>query len=77
VTSVTVFDNQADRADAAATALFVAGVKDWYAVAKQMGVTGVMLVAADGTVYMTPNLKTRIYFDVDPKPKIVFSEPLL
>jgi len=76
VTSVTVFDNHADHADAAATAIFVAGVNDWYKVAKQMGVSGVMLVAADGTVYMTPNLQKRIYFDVDPKPSIKLSDPL-
>jgi len=76
VTSVTVFDHQAGKADAAATAIFVAGVKDWYQVAKQMGVSGVLLVAADGTVYMTPNLKQRVYFDIDPKPNIVFSDPL-
>jgi len=76
VTSVTVFDHQAGKADAAATAIFVAGVKDWYQVAKQMGVSGVLLVAADGTIYMTPNLKQRVYFDIDPKPSIVFSDPL-
>lgn len=76
VTSVTVFDSQADRADAAATAIFVAGVHDWYQVARQMGVAGVMLVAEDGTIYMTPNLKQRIYFDVDPKPSVIYSDPL-
>ncbi|WP_455209382.1 FAD:protein FMN transferase [Kaarinaea lacus] len=76
VTSVTVFDSQADRADAAATAIFVAGVDDWYDVAKAMGVTGVMLIASDGTIYMTPNLKDRIYFDIKPKPQVSYSEPL-
>jgi len=76
VTSVTVFDTQADRADAAATALFIAGVKDWFEVAKAMGVSGAMLVASDGTVYMTPNLKERVYFDIKPVPKIIYSEPL-
>ena len=76
VTSVTVFDNQAGRADAAATAIFVGGVDEWFEVARNMGVTGVMIVADDGTIYMTPNLRDRIYFDVDPKPTIVFSGPL-
>lgn len=76
VTSVTVFDSQAGRADAAATAIFVGGVDEWFEVARNMGVTGVMIVADDGTIYMTPNLKDRIYFDVDPKPTIVFSDPL-
>lgn len=76
VTSVTVFDTQAGRADAAATAIFVAGVDQWLEVARKMGVSGVMLIADDGTVHMTPNLKDRIYFDVDPKPTIILSEPL-
>jgi len=76
VTSVTVFDSQADRADAAATAIFVAGVDEWYEVAKAMGVGGVMLVAGDGSIYMTPNLKDRIYFDVKPAPDVIYSEPL-
>lgn len=76
VTSVTVFDTQAGRADAAATAIFVAGVEGWFEVARKMGVTGVMLIAENGTIYMTPNLKDRIYFDVDPKPTIVMSDSL-
>ena len=76
VTSVTVFDTQAGRADAAATAIFVAGVEGWYEVARKMGVTGVMLIAEDGTIYMTPNLKDRIYFDVDPRPTVILSDPL-
>lgn len=77
ITSVTVFDTQAGRADAAATALFVAGLDEWFEVARQLGISGAMIVAADGTVHMTPNLKDRIYFDVDPKPTIIFSEPLV
>jgi thiamine biosynthesis lipoprotein len=76
VKSVTVFDERADRADAAATALFVAGVGQWYEVARSMGVNGVMLVADDGTIYMTPNLKQRIHFDVSPLPEIVYSDAL-
>ncbi len=76
VTSVTVFDSQAGRADAAATAIFVAGVEGWLEVARKMGVAGVMLIAEDGTIYMTPNLKDRIYFDVDPRPTIIMSDPL-
>ena len=76
ITSVTVFDERADRADAAATAVLVAGLDDWYDVAKAMHVNGIMLVAEDGTIYMTRNLKDRIYFDVEPAPKVVFSENL-
>jgi thiamine biosynthesis lipoprotein len=76
VTSVTVFDSQADRADAAATAIFVAGVEGWYEVARAMGVNGVLLVAADGAIHMTPNLKNRVYFDIKPGPLVNYSEPL-
>ncbi|MGD8593567.1 MAG: FAD:protein FMN transferase, partial [Gammaproteobacteria bacterium] len=61
---------------AAATAIFVAGPEEWYEVAKSMGVKAVMLVDTRGTIYMTPNLKDRIYFDVKPLPKIIYSEPL-
>jgi len=74
--SVTVFDDDAGRADAAATALFVAGPKEWFTIAKKMGVKGVMLVAADGVIHMTPNLKERVYFQQNPKPTIKYSQPL-
>lgn len=76
VSSVTVFAREADLADATATALTVAGPKDWLPVARAMGVTGVMLVDTEGTVHMTPGLKERIHFEVEPLPPIVISEPL-
>jgi len=65
LSSVTVFARQADLADAAATALFVAGPdeKDWLPVARAMGVTGVMLVDDDGRVQLTPGIRERIYFE--------------
>ena len=56
--------------------LAMGGKNEWFEVAKQMGVKGVMLMAADGTIHMTPNLEHRIYFDVEPKPSIIFSKPL-
>jgi len=76
VASVTIFDTKADRADAAATALFIAGVDDWHQVAQSMGVTGVMLVASDGAIHMTPNLKNRVYFENQPPNQIIWSKPL-
>jgi thiamine biosynthesis lipoprotein len=74
--SVTVFADQADLADAAATALFVAGPKDWLPVARRMGVKGVLLVDTEGKIYMTPSLKDRIRFEQDPPPPVIMSEPL-
>jgi thiamine biosynthesis lipoprotein len=75
VTSVTVFARQGDLADAAATAILVAGGKDWLPVARAMGVSGVMVVEEEGTVQMTPNLRARIRFETAP-PKLVLSAPL-
>jgi thiamine biosynthesis lipoprotein len=76
VASVTVFAQQADLADAAATALSVAGPRDWLPVARAMGVTGVMLVDEQGTVYMTPGIQERIRFEVEPLPPVVITAPL-
>jgi thiamine biosynthesis lipoprotein len=74
--SVTVVDNDAGRADAAATALFIAGPKDWYRIAKKMGIEGALLIDQAGVVHMTPNLRERVYFNVEPKPTIIYSDPL-
>ncbi len=65
LSSVTVFARRADLADAAATALFVAGPdeKDWLPVARAMGITGVMLVDDEGQVQLTPGIRKRIYFE--------------
>jgi len=78
LSSVTVFAPRADMADAAATAITVAGPKpaDWLPVARALGVSGVMLVDTEGRVQMTPSLRERIYFDIEPKPDVRFSEPL-
>ncbi len=74
--SATVIDAEATFADAAATALMVAGIKDWYAVAKAMGVKSAMLVDAAGRVYMDPATAKRIHFEIDPPPQVVLSESL-
>jgi len=65
LSSVTVFTQQADLADAAATALFVAGPdeKDWLPVARAMGVAGVMLVDESGQIQLTPGIRERLYFE--------------
>jgi len=74
--SATVIDAETTFADAAATALMVAGVKDWHAVAKAMGIKSAMLVDDAGRVYMDPATANRIHFEVDPPPPVVLSEPL-
>ena len=58
--SVTVIHDDAGIADAAATALFVAGPDHWHRIAKNMGIKFVMLVAANGDIHMNPAMARRI-----------------
>ena len=76
VASVTVIDNVGARADAAATALSVAGPKDWYRIARQMGLKFVMLVDEQGRVYMNPTMAERVQFETAIPQPAVISEPL-
>jgi thiamine biosynthesis lipoprotein len=61
--SVTVVCSNGAVADAAATALFVAGPDKWPAIAESMGVDQVMLIASDGRVQMTASMEKRIHFE--------------
>lgn len=76
ITSVTVIHPDGGVADAAATALVVAGVKDWYRIAKKMQIQYVMLVDDKGTVYMNPAMQSRIEFSGETPAKLVVSQPL-
>jgi len=73
--SATVIHTDAATADAAATALIVAGPQKWRAVARSMGLQYVMLVDSKGTVYMTPAMAKRIKFQIDPPPKVIVAQP--
>ncbi len=73
IISATVVHTNGALADAAATALTVAGPKDWPAIARKMGVTQVMLVDKSGTVYMTKAMQRRIHFTRKPV-KIIIRE---
>lgn len=57
--SVTVMHPQAAKADAAATALFVAGVDGWLEIARKMQVEDVLLVDEQGVIHMTPTMQAR------------------
>lgn len=69
--SVTVIHDDAAVADAAATALFVAGPENWRDTAQRMGISKVMLIDEAMNVQMTDEMKGRITFEVDPPPEIV------
>ncbi len=72
VSSVTVIHQQAAVADAAATALFVAGVDAWPRTAARLGVTQVMLVETSGTIHMSPQMEDRTWLIPDPKPEVEY-----
>jgi len=75
-TSVTIISQNGALADAASTALTVAGLQDWHKIAQQMGIKYVMLVDEAGTVYINPAMAERVQFQPKKKPKIIISEPL-
>lgn len=67
ITSVTVIHpNNGAIADAAATALVVAGVNEWSRIASKMGIDLVMLVDDAGVVYMSPSMQQRAHFQSEP-----------
>lgn len=67
--SVTVITDNAARADAAATALFVAG-RQWPRLAREMDLTRVMAVTDDGDVELTGTMSERVQFIGEPPPRV-------
>ncbi len=75
--SVTVIHSDAGRADAAATAIFVAGSHDWKKIAKKMGIRYVMLIDANNNIHMTTAMQTRVKFlNKPPTSRKIYSEDL-
>ena len=60
--SVTVLHTDAATADAAATALFIAGPKQWPKIAKSMGIKYVLLVDSEGAIHISSAMNKRIQF---------------
>jgi thiamine biosynthesis lipoprotein len=68
IVSATVIHDNGATADAAATALVLAGRADWQRIASQMGVELAMLVDEAGTVHMPPAMAARVRFTGEPPP---------
>jgi len=62
VASATVISGNGAVADAAATALIVAGLDEWEAVARSMGLAQVLIIDEAGRVYLTPAMADRVEF---------------
>jgi len=73
--SVTVIHKNAGLADAAATALFIAGTEGWYDIAKKLGLKYVMLIDAKGNIIVSPQMQTRLTF-MQPTPTLIVSPAL-
>jgi len=65
--SVTVVADDAALADAAATALFVAGVPEWQDIARSMTIRDALLIDAAGDAYITTALKPLVHFEQPPQ----------
>jgi FAD:protein FMN transferase len=68
--SVTVIHSNAATADAAATALFVAGPELWPKIAKQMGIETVLLIDTQGQILLSPAMRDRIHFETASVPAL-------
>ena len=74
--SVTVLHNNSTTADAAATALFIAGPRDWHRIARNMGIRFVLLVAENGDLHMNPAMQARLKLAESVNRKIILSPTL-
>ena len=61
--SVTVIHSDSGLADAAATALFVAGPEKWLDIASKLGLKQAMLIDQNGTIHVTPEMHKRLVFN--------------
>jgi thiamine biosynthesis lipoprotein len=71
IASVTIIADEGLLADAAATALIVAGLEHWSEMAHALDLDQVAVVDESGTVYLTPEMEKRIQFSGDANRVIV------
>ena len=74
--SVTVLHTDSGFADAAATALFVAGPERWQSIAKKLNLSSVMLIDSSGTIHVTPDMRDRLLFNPQIETTINITAPL-
>ena len=69
--SVTIVHKDASRADAAATAVFIAGPSQWRETARAMAIEEVMLIDTTGMIYMTEAMSQRVHLEIDDQIKTI------
>ncbi|MEE9423083.1 MAG: FAD:protein FMN transferase [Gammaproteobacteria bacterium] len=74
--SVTVLAHKPALADAAATALFVAGPKQWQSIARAMQINYVLMVDAKGILHTTPAMANLLKIESDLEPEIRINKPV-
>lgn len=75
--SVTVLHQNGAIADAASTALFIAGPESWQGIAAKMGVSSIMMVDRQGRIILTPSMQKRIKLEEGAAhQQIIISNPL-
>ena len=74
--SVSVLHTDSGLADAAATALFVAGPEQWENIAKKLELKEVMFIDEAGIIHITPAMSDRLFFNPLIETTIVITSPL-
>jgi len=75
--SVTVIHDNAATADAAATAIFVAGTEGWIETARNMGIKYVMLIDSNENIHINPAMQSRLQFESNVDARIITGPSLL
>jgi len=73
--AVTVIARNGSLADAAATAIFVAGPLHWREIADSLDIRYVLRVDSDGAIEMTPAMRERVRMQADPEPVTMREQP--
>lgn len=71
ILSTTVIARSGALADAASTALTVAGVADWPRIAKRMGIDQVLMLDDAGHLYASPKMAARLAFPEGKRPEVI------
>ncbi|MBD3609975.1 MAG: FAD:protein FMN transferase [Gammaproteobacteria bacterium] len=75
--SVTVADPDAALANAAATALFIAGEEKWHEIARSMGIKYALLLTNDGRIHMNPAMRAQLTLEPELEKRVILSAPLI